>query len=281
MRVKNESHDEFETADATATVGAQRQPAEHDAGILWSRDSGGTDDRVVADQSAEERAEHGDAVDAADARARADDAEATDAGVDDADAGVDDSDTGNRTDEASATDASVDGADTENRADADAADAGVDDADTENGPDDADAADARVDEDAAADVGVGAADADDRAGDAEPAVDPVAAQRVPAQAVTANAQTGPAPVDAVWTDADRQRYREGWREVQLRFVDDPHAAVEDAEGLVGDAVDGLIAALTDGVNNLAEWRSSDRDTEQLRVAVRRYREFLDRVLGGQ
>ncbi|MDT5038504.1 MAG: hypothetical protein QOE03_3689, partial [Micromonosporaceae bacterium] len=157
----------------------------------------------------------------------------------------------------------------------------VDDADVENRPD-ADSSDAGVDEATAAAGGVEGAEVEDRTGDADPAVDPAATEPVPAEApVTAGAQADPTPVDAVWTDADRQGFRERWREVQLHFVDDPSAAVEEAEGLVGDAVEGLVAALTAGVDNLAGWRSADRDTEQLRVAVRRYREFLDRVLGGQ
>jgi hypothetical protein len=75
-------------------------------------------------------------------------------------------------------------------------------------------------------------------------------------------------------------FRGRWREVQLRFVDDPKAAVGDAEHLVSDAINELAAALARQKDELGSWQSGGtEDTEQLRVAVRRYRDFLDRVLG--
>jgi hypothetical protein len=81
------------------------------------------------------------------------------------------------------------------------------------------------------------------------------------------------------------RFRDRWQQLQLRFVDDPHAAA----GLAAALVDEVLAALGDAVgrqrSTLADWQSDDGvdahsgDTERLRVAVRRYRDFLDRLLG--
>jgi hypothetical protein len=81
------------------------------------------------------------------------------------------------------------------------------------------------------------------------------------------------------------RFRDRWQELQLRFVDDPHAAAS----LAGALVDEVVAALRDAVDRqrsaLEDWQSGDgvdahsEDTERLRVAVRRYRDFLDRLLG--
>lgn len=81
------------------------------------------------------------------------------------------------------------------------------------------------------------------------------------------------------------RFRDRWQELQLRFVDDPHTAADQA----GALVDEVVAALRDAVDGqrsaLEEWQSGDGidthfgDTERLRVAVRRYRDFLDRLLG--
>jgi hypothetical protein len=86
-------------------------------------------------------------------------------------------------------------------------------------------------------------------------------------------------VTPLWSDGDGQRFRDRWREVQLRFVDDPRAATQEAEALVGEAIDGVSAALAAQRDRLAGWRSADSDdTEELRTAVRRYREVLDRVL---
>jgi hypothetical protein len=74
--------------------------------------------------------------------------------------------------------------------------------------------------------------------------------------------------------------RERWREVQPHFVDDPGAAATEADTLVGEAIETLQTELAMQRTDLAQWRAGDReDTERLPVAVQRYREFLDRVLG--
>ena len=88
----------------------------------------------------------------------------------------------------------------------------------------------------------------------------------------------PEPVS--WSDADAQALRERWHEVQLRFVDDPRAAAADAASLVGEAVEKYTAALAEQRAQLDGWQSSEGgDTEIFRVAVRRYRDLLDRMLG--
>ncbi|HET9141387.1 MAG TPA: hypothetical protein VFO68_18620, partial [Actinophytocola sp.] len=74
-----------------------------------------------------------------------------------------------------------------------------------------------------------------------------------------------------------------WRDVQLRFVDDPRGAADEAQALVGEAVEALTAALTERRTDLDGWRGADADagdseTERMRMAVRGYRDFLDRLL---
>lgn len=92
-------------------------------------------------------------------------------------------------------------------------------------------------------------------------------------------QVAAASTVSLWSDVGAQAFRDRWREVQLRFVDDPPAAVRDAEALVTDATDELAAVIAAQRDDLAGWRSGEGDdTEDLRVAIRRYREFLDRVL---
>ncbi|NJP33040.1 hypothetical protein [Micromonospora thermarum] len=77
-----------------------------------------------------------------------------------------------------------------------------------------------------------------------------------------------------------QGFRDRWRDVQLRFVDDPRAAAGEAQALVDEAIQALASALSAQKQKLGAWQSAgSADTEQLRVAVRRYRDFLDRVLG--
>ncbi|TDB75148.1 hypothetical protein [Micromonospora sp. KC723] len=77
-----------------------------------------------------------------------------------------------------------------------------------------------------------------------------------------------------------QGFRDRWREIQLRFVDDPQAAVGEAQSLVEEAIQALSAALSAQKQRIGGWQDAgSADTEQLRVAVRQYRDFLDRVLG--
>lgn len=93
---------------------------------------------------------------------------------------------------------------------------------------------------------------------------------------------GAVPADAatLFEPETAQGFRDRWRDVQLRFVDDPRAAVGEAQSLVEEAIEALSAALRDQKTKLGGWQDSgSADTEQLRVAVRGYRDFLDRVLG--
>ena len=67
-----------------------------------------------------------------------------------------------------------------------------------------------------------------------------------------------------------------WQELQLRFVDDPRGVVIEARSLVAEAVQSLTAALSDRQRDLDGLASSNGDTEQLRTALQRYRDFFDR-----
>lgn len=92
------------------------------------------------------------------------------------------------------------------------------------------------------------------------------------------AAVAPAPSGAstFFPTADTQPLRDRWRDVQLRFVDDPKGATSDAAGLVDEAVDKLVQGLRDQRGALA--KGTD-DTESLRVELRSYRDLLDRLLG--
>jgi hypothetical protein len=101
------------------------------------------------------------------------------------------------------------------------------------------------------------------------------------------------PQGALWAGVDTQALRERWRDVQLRFVDDPRSAADDAAALVDEAAQTLIAAIESRRSALTEAHPKGRgpaqpgapedprpegETEQLRVSVQRYREFLDQVM---
>lgn len=84
---------------------------------------------------------------------------------------------------------------------------------------------------------------------------------------------------ALWSDASADRMREQWRDLQVRFIDDPAAAVAGAKALVTDAVQELADTLLAAQDELDPFRGAENaDTEAMRLAMRRYREFLDRVL---
>ncbi|TMQ89663.1 hypothetical protein ETD83_38950 [Actinomadura soli] len=79
--------------------------------------------------------------------------------------------------------------------------------------------------------------------------------------------------------AEAERFRERWREVQSGFVDDPGEAVRRADGLASDAVDALGHAIAAHRRSLAEGAAKDGpDTERLRLALRGYRDLLNRVI---
>ncbi|MDP3984295.1 MAG: hypothetical protein Q8Q52_04720 [Acidimicrobiia bacterium] len=79
---------------------------------------------------------------------------------------------------------------------------------------------------------------------------------------------------------DAERYRSRWTDVQTGFVDDPRRAVEQADELVAEVMKRLAEVFADERAGLEQqWsRGDDVDTESLRVALRRYRSFFDRLL---
>jgi len=115
---------------------------------------------------------------------------------------------------------------------------------------------------------------------AVPVVGEVSADAATVPVVDAGLKPGEAtvePIDDLWDDAKLSDFRDRWREAQLSFVDDPRQAVEQIRSVVDEAVDLVTGALTRQRDALADWQDG-QDTEQLRMVVRRYRMFFDRVL---
>jgi hypothetical protein len=79
---------------------------------------------------------------------------------------------------------------------------------------------------------------------------------------------------------EAQTLRSRWDEIQTGFVDEPRQAVEQADGLVAEAIKRLAEIFAGERSKLeAGWdRGDDVSTEDLRVALRRYRSFFDRLL---
>lgn len=104
-----------------------------------------------------------------------------------------------------------------------------------------------------------------------------ATERSDAQgAPTAEAATAePAPL---FPKADLDRLRTQWREVQVAFVDDPRAAVDRADELLGNTIHQLTATYERRKHELDERLGDTSDTEGLRQALRGYRAFFDQLL---
>jgi hypothetical protein len=89
-----------------------------------------------------------------------------------------------------------------------------------------------------------------------------------------------APDDIVLFDQDPTQVQARWRDLQASFVDDPGEAVRRADGLVGEVVESLTSSLTSRTAALrGRWKDAGgAETEQLRLALRDYRNVLERLL---
>ncbi len=79
---------------------------------------------------------------------------------------------------------------------------------------------------------------------------------------------------------DATELRGRWDSIQAGFVDEPRKAVEAADSLVAAAMKRLAETFANERAALeAQWdRGDDVSTEDLRVALRRYRSFFGRLL---
>jgi hypothetical protein len=77
-----------------------------------------------------------------------------------------------------------------------------------------------------------------------------------------------------------ERFTGQWHDIQTRFVDEPRHSVEQADALVADLMQRLAASFSNEREHLeAQWDAQgDASTEDLRVALTRYRSFFERLL---
>lgn len=86
--------------------------------------------------------------------------------------------------------------------------------------------------------------------------------------------------DSLLPSDQSERFTERWQEIQTSFVDQPRDSVAQADALVADLMQRLAASFSNERERLeAQWdRGDDVSTEDLRVALTRYRSFFDRLL---
>ena len=81
-------------------------------------------------------------------------------------------------------------------------------------------------------------------------------------------------------DEEAEGFRGRWQSIQTEFVDDPQQSVEQADALVAELMQQLARSFSDERASLeSQWTRGDEvDTEDLRVSLRRYRSFFERLL---
>ena len=81
-------------------------------------------------------------------------------------------------------------------------------------------------------------------------------------------------------DDHAEGFRSRWNEIQVRFVDEPRGSVQKADGLVVETMEWLAQMFSEERTRLEnQWeRGDDVSTEDLRIALQRYRSFFKRLL---
>jgi len=77
-----------------------------------------------------------------------------------------------------------------------------------------------------------------------------------------------------------QEFRSRWDAVQIGFVDDPRESVQRADELVAQVMASLAETFASERSQLEGYLGNEQDasTENLRVALQRYRSFFQRLL---
>ena len=109
--------------------------------------------------------------------------------------------------------------------------------------------------------------------------EPSAARSEPSQMAT-EPSSEPSTERSLFADNDLSGLRSRWDDVQAAFVDDPKECVHKADTLVAEVVEQLTTGFSDARSRLeAQWaRGENASTEDLRVALKRYRDFFQRLL---
>jgi hypothetical protein len=91
---------------------------------------------------------------------------------------------------------------------------------------------------------------------------------------------GPNGDERVELFANSQDYERRWGDIQAGFVDEPRRAVEQADKLVDEVIRSLSETFSNERLRLeGQWSSGDDvSTDDLRIALQRYRSFFHRLL---
>jgi hypothetical protein len=111
---------------------------------------------------------------------------------------------------------------------------------------------------------------------------PVATERNVEQSARTSTEQAASTGDAtpLFPNHELEALRSRWKEIQTAFVDEPRKAVEQADSLVASAMKRLAEVFAEERSKLEQqWDRGDSvSTEDLRVALQRYRTFFHRLL---
>jgi hypothetical protein len=93
-------------------------------------------------------------------------------------------------------------------------------------------------------------------------------------------KTGALQTTPLFSESEMGEFRSRWSSIQAAFVDEPRRIVEDADKLVAAVIQRLAERFANERSGLEkQWaHGDDVTTEDLRVALQRYRSFFDRLL---
>jgi hypothetical protein len=119
------------------------------------------------------------------------------------------------------------------------------------------------------------------AGDRNPPKQPEGPKLVKGQEQgTADRGTAVSEPMPLFSEPEMGDFRSHWSKLQTGFVDGPRRTVEDADKLVAAVMQRLAEGFANERSDLEkQWGRGDNvSTEELRIALQRYRSFFDRLL---
>jgi hypothetical protein len=87
-------------------------------------------------------------------------------------------------------------------------------------------------------------------------------------------------LEALFEEEEAEKFRTQWLNIQSKFVDNPRESVREANELVANVLKSVTMSFHDRRTSLEkQWNNGDHiSTEDLRLALKRYRSFFDRLL---
>jgi len=110
--------------------------------------------------------------------------------------------------------------------------------------------------------------------------DAVPVESTPAPSMPSTQNRAAAQPTALLVADETHTFRSRWDSIQTGFVDEPRHSVEQADSLVAEVMKRLAETFAEERSKLeGQWSRGDNvSTEDLRLALQRYRSFFDRLL---